>query len=81
MCQHRREDASAGRSKNASWASSQGDLQLHVPFERQACSPALTGSRVLRPMLALLALFEAIAIAIHFENVDVVGQAIEQRAG
>ena len=41
----------------------------------------LTASRVLRPALALLALFEAIAVAIHFEDVDVVGQPIEQRAG
>jgi hypothetical protein len=29
----------------------------------------------------LLALFEAIAVAIHFEDVNVVGQPIEQRAG
>jgi hypothetical protein len=29
----------------------------------------------------LLALFEAIAVAVHFEDVKVVGQAIEQRAG
>src|SRR5947209_17644055 len=41
----------------------------------------LTASRVLRPALALLALFEAIAVAVHFEDVDVVGQPIEQRAG
>src|SRR5438270_13197681 len=40
----------------------------------------LTASRVLRPALALLALFEAIAVAVHFEDVDVVGQPIEQRA-
>src|SRR5712691_7975140 len=31
--------------------------------------------------LALLALFEAIAVAVHFEDMDVVGQPIEQRAG
>src|SRR5438876_5143115 len=41
----------------------------------------LTASRVLRPALALLTLFEAIAVAVHFEDVDVVGQPIEQRAG
>src|SRR6516164_5695176 len=41
----------------------------------------LTASRVLRPALALLALFEAIAIAVHLEDVDVVCQPIEQRAG
>src|SRR5258707_12841224 len=41
----------------------------------------LTASRVLRLALALLALFEAIAVAIHFEDVDVVGQPIEQHAG
>src|SRR6202163_3388112 len=41
----------------------------------------LTASRALRPALALLALFEAIAVAIHFEDMDVVGQPIEQRAG
>jgi hypothetical protein len=29
------------------------------------------------PALALLALFKAIAVAIHFEDVDVVGQPIE----
>jgi hypothetical protein len=31
--------------------------------------------------LALLALFEAITVAVHFEDVDVVGQPIEQRTG
>ena len=41
----------------------------------------LTASRVLRPALALLALFEAIAAAVHFEDVDVVCQPIEQRTG
>ena len=41
----------------------------------------LAASRVLGPPLALLALFEAIAVAVHFEDVDVVGQPIEQRAG
>jgi hypothetical protein len=35
----------------------------------------------LRPPLALLALLEAIAVAVHFEDVDVVCQPIEQRAG
>ena len=29
----------------------------------------------------MLALFEAIAVAVHFEDVDVVGEPIEQRAG
>src|SRR5271154_6952740 len=37
--------------------------------------------RVLRPALSLLALLEAIAVAVHFEDVDVVCQPIEQRAG
>jgi hypothetical protein len=32
-------------------------------------------------MLALFALFEPVAIAVHLENVDVVGQPVEQRAG
>jgi hypothetical protein len=41
----------------------------------------LTASRVLRLAPALLALFESIAVAVHFEAVDVVGQPIEQRAG
>jgi hypothetical protein len=42
----------------------------------------LTASRVfLRLALALLALFEAIAVAVHFEDVDVVCQPVEQRAG
>src|SRR5580704_14702580 len=41
----------------------------------------LTASRALRLALALLALFEAIAVAVHFEDVDVVFQPIEQRAG
>src|SRR5262245_66464793 len=35
----------------------------------------------LHPALALLALFEAVTVAVHLEDVDVVGQAIEQRAG
>src|SRR6516165_8190802 len=41
----------------------------------------LTASRVLRPALALPALFEAIAVAVHFEDVDVVGQPVKQRTG
>src|ERR1700693_2152487 len=41
----------------------------------------LTASRVLGLALALLALFETIAVAVHFEDMDVVGQPIEQRAG
>ena len=41
----------------------------------------LVASRVLRLALALLALFEAVTVAVHFEDVDVVGQPIEQRAG
>jgi hypothetical protein len=32
-------------------------------------------------MLALLALFEAIAITIHFEDMNVVGQPVEQGSG
>ena len=35
----------------------------------------------LRAALSLLALFKAIAVAVHFEDVDVVGEPIEQRAG
>ena len=31
----------------------------------------------LRPTLSLLALLEAIALAVHFEDVDVVGQPVE----
>jgi hypothetical protein len=32
------------------------------------------------PALALLALLEAIAVAVHFEDMDMVGQPIEQHA-
>ena len=35
----------------------------------------------LRPALSLLALLEAVAVAVHFEDVDVVRQPVEQRAG
>src|SRR5437016_14518613 len=41
----------------------------------------LTASRVLCLALALFALFEPVAVAVHFEDMDVVGQPIEQRAG
>src|SRR5437667_12031994 len=41
----------------------------------------LTASRVLCLALALFALFEPVAVAVHFQDVDVVGQPIEQRAG
>src|ERR1700759_4670614 len=41
----------------------------------------LTGQWVLRPALALLALFKAIAVAVHLEDVDVMCQPVEQRAG
>src|SRR5271154_6972033 len=41
----------------------------------------LTADRALRLALALLALLEPIAVAVHFEDVDVVGQPVEQRAG
>jgi hypothetical protein len=32
-------------------------------------------------MLVLLALFEPVALTVHFEDVDMVSQAVEQRAG
>jgi hypothetical protein len=35
----------------------------------------------LRLTLALLALFEPVALTVHFEDVDVVSQPVEQRAG
>src|SRR5437762_14295590 len=41
----------------------------------------LTASRVLCLALALFALFEPVTVAVHFQDVDVVGQPIEQRAG
>src|SRR6266480_3909137 len=41
----------------------------------------LTASRVLCLALALFALFESVAVAVHFQDVNVVGQPIEQRAG
>ena len=40
----------------------------------------LTAGR-LRRALSLLAVFEPIAVAVHLEDVNVVGEAIEQRAG
>src|SRR5205085_1638504 len=41
----------------------------------------LTASRILCLALALFGLFERVAVAVHFQDVDVVGQPIEQRAG
>src|SRR5215471_4162668 len=41
----------------------------------------LAASRVLGPPLALFALLEAIAVAVHFEDVDVVCQPVEQSTG
>ena len=35
----------------------------------------------LRLVLAGLALAEAVAVAVHFKDVDVMGEAVEQRAG
>jgi hypothetical protein len=54
----------------------------HRTFPAVSTVGRLTASRVsLRLALALLALFEAIAVAVHFEDVDVVCQPIEQCAG
>jgi hypothetical protein len=57
-------------------------------LERASCCLATSvyryclGRRIgLRPSGAALALGEPIALAIHFENMDVMGQAIEQGAG
>src|SRR5437588_5885747 len=41
----------------------------------------LTASRVLCLALPLFALFESVAVAVHFKDVDVVGQPVTQRAG
>jgi hypothetical protein len=126
-CQRRRENASAGRSKNASPMDAAGDgdarqagspelsfpvrsksllsrPDLASPWPRRAAqgmggaepraaprawrAPDLARSEHrgrlppvgLRQSLALLALFEAIAVAVQFEDVDVVGQSVEQRA-
>src|SRR6266478_6441875 len=55
----------------------QGQPKLSFPVR----SMNQLSCRVLRVALALLALFEAIAVAVHFEDMDVVGQPVEQRAG
>src|SRR6516165_947963 len=41
----------------------------------------LTASRVLVLTPALLALFEPVTVAVHFQDVNVVGQPVEQRTG
>ena len=53
-------------------------------FDRVVCSGhcCLADGRIwLQPSGSTLALRDAIAFAVHFENVDVMGEAIEQGAG
>jgi hypothetical protein len=45
------------------------------------CGSLVEGGILLRASGPTLALRKAIAFAVHFENVDVMGQAIEQGAG
>src|SRR5713226_4355515 len=50
-------------------------------FRYQAWWLVVAQLRCLWLALASLALFEPIAVAVHFEDVDVVGQSVEQRTG
>ena len=80
-CQRRRENASARRSKDASMRLAGRPPAGGLPaFRDQAWwrRPADCRGGVARTPLAL---FEPVAVAVHFEDVDVVGQPVEQRAG
>ena len=68
-------DGRSGATRSTASMASTGPSPPRAPWQT---GPA---NRVLGPPLALLALSEAIAVAVHFEDVDVVGQPIEQRAG
>src|SRR3954463_4760096 len=96
-CQRRRECASASRSKNASLttelrdarfqgvtaycASSSIDKRLLSRPDLVPLRGRLEPAGFLGLTLALLALFEPVTVAVHFQDVNVMGQPVEQRAG
>ena len=77
ICQRRSKNASAGRNKNASG----GDNLASVV--KRPIGGTLSGvvGVVGVGLGSLLALLEPEAVAVHFEDVDVMGQAVEQGAG
>jgi transposase len=77
VCQRRRENAAAGRSKNASRRDARRPSTGGFLFRSQAWGWLSVSSACLWPALTSLALFQPIAVAIHFEDVDVVGQPVE----
>ena len=78
-CQRRREDASPWRSKDAS-----GGVMTRAPrgalvIWRSACLRlAVVGPGRASTVLALP---EPIALTVHLEDVDVMGEAVEERSG
>ena len=67
-------DGRSGATRSSASMASTGPSPQRAPWQAGR-QPGLC------PALALLALFEPIAVAVHFQDVDVVGQPIEQRAG
>src|SRR5579863_6750067 len=81
LCQRRSKDASARRSKDTSRM-----MAGKAPRGAPSCISSFVGWDVRHAgrsgrTLAALALLEPIAGAVHFEDVDVVREPVEQRAG
>ena len=76
-CQRRSKNASAGRSENASGGDDLSSVVKRPVGGRWSSLVGVVGIG----LGSLLALLEPEAVAVHFEDVDVMGQAVEQGAG
>jgi len=82
-----RRGKSAGTNQMRQWGSALGSI---LPIQVACCQAYISVSSLgfvvarlsgLWLALASLALFETIAVAVQFEDVDVVSQSVEQRTG
>src|SRR4029434_313989 len=79
MCQRRRENASPWRSKNASAGVMRRAPRGALVIWQSACLRlAVVGPGRASTVLALP---EPIALTVHLEDVDVMGEAVEERTG
>src|SRR5713101_1245684 len=80
-CQRRSKDASARRSKDTSRMMAGRRPAGRLPASRSFVGWDVRYAGRSGRTLAALALLEPIAVAVHFEDVDVVREPVEQRAG
>src|SRR5258708_34328296 len=81
VCQRRSKDASARRSKDTSRMMAGKRPAGRLPASRSFVGWDVRDAGRSGRTLAALALLEPIAVAVPFEDVDVVREPVEQRAG